>query len=66
MLAVFDPAAAILLFKRPNAGVAATAAIIVVDVIHNVWIQVGSHVAFKREVDQETLRSLFPSNYPDQ
>ena len=39
MLAVFDPTAAILLFKRPNAGVAATAAIIVVDVIHNVWIQ---------------------------
>lgn len=39
MLVVLDPAAVILLFTRPNAGVAATAAIIIVDVIHNLWIQ---------------------------
>ncbi len=39
MLVVVDPAAVILLFLRPNAGVAATAAIIIVDVIHNVWIE---------------------------
>lgn len=38
MLAVLDPAAVVLLFVRPNAGVAATAAIIIVDVIHNLWI----------------------------
>ncbi|WP_206241039.1 hypothetical protein [Novosphingobium terrae] len=38
MLAVIDPAAAVLLFKRPNMGVAATATIIIVDVIHNMWI----------------------------
>ena len=39
MLAFIDPAAVILLFVRPNAGVAATSAIIVTNVIHNVWIQ---------------------------
>ena len=39
MLAALDPIAAILLFTRPNAGVAATAAIIIADVIHNVWIE---------------------------
>jgi len=39
ILAVIDPAAAVLLFKRPNVGVMATAAIIIADVIHNVWIQ---------------------------
>lgn len=38
-LAFIDPAAVILLFVQPNLGVAATAAIIVTDVIHNVWIQ---------------------------
>lgn len=38
-LAFIDPAAAILLFARPNVGVTATTAIIVTDVIHNVWIQ---------------------------
>ena len=38
ILVVLDPAAAILLFTRPNPGVAATAAIIVADVIHNMWI----------------------------
>jgi hypothetical protein len=38
-LAVLDPIAVILLFTRPNAGVAATAAIIAADVIHNVWIE---------------------------
>lgn len=38
-LAFIDPAAVILLFVRPNAGVAATVAIIVADVIHNVWIE---------------------------
>jgi hypothetical protein len=37
-LTVLDPAAALLLFLRPNLGVAATAAIIIVDVIHNVWL----------------------------
>ena len=38
-LAFVDPAAVILLFVRPNAGVVLTAGIIVTDVIHNVWIQ---------------------------
>jgi hypothetical protein len=38
-LAVLDPAAAILLFVRPNVGVVGTAAIIIADVIHNVWIE---------------------------
>lgn len=38
MLALIDPVAVILLFWKPNIGVAATAFIIVVDVIHNVWI----------------------------
>jgi hypothetical protein len=38
LLAVLDPSAVILLFRRPNIGVVATAAIIVLDVIHNVWI----------------------------
>lgn len=37
-LAFLDPAAVVLLFLRPRAGVAATIAIIVVDVIHNLWI----------------------------
>jgi hypothetical protein len=37
-LAVLDPAAVVLLFLRPNAGVTATIGIIIVDVIHNVWI----------------------------
>jgi len=38
MLAVLDPATVILLFTRRNYGVAATVAIIVTDVICNVWI----------------------------
>ncbi len=38
-LAFVDPAAVILLFVRPNVGVALTAGIIVTDVMHNVWIQ---------------------------
>ena len=38
MLAFLDPAAVILLFVRPNAGVIATAAIIIVDVVHNLWV----------------------------
>lgn len=37
-LAFLDPAAVVLLWRRPRAGVAATIAIIVVDVIHNLWI----------------------------
>jgi hypothetical protein len=37
-LTVIDPAAALLLFLRPNAGIAATAGIIIIDVIHNLWI----------------------------
>jgi hypothetical protein len=37
-LTVIDPAAVVLLFIRPNAGVVATAVIIVADVIHNLWI----------------------------
>ncbi|MFK3889651.1 hypothetical protein [Sphingomonas sp. NPDC079357] len=37
-LAFLDPAAVVLLFLRPRAGVAATIAIIVVDVVHNLWI----------------------------
>lgn len=39
MLTVLDPAAAILLFRRPNPGIVATAAIIVADVGHNLWIE---------------------------
>lgn len=38
-LVVLDPVAVILLFVRPNAGVSATAAIIIADVIHNLWIR---------------------------
>lgn len=38
-LAVLDPTAVTLVFWRPNVGVAATAAIIVADVVHNVWIE---------------------------
>lgn len=41
-LAFLDPAAVILLFARPKVGVAATAAIIITDVIHNVWILAGA------------------------
>lgn len=37
-LTALDPMTAILLFVWPNAGVAATGAIIVTDVIHNTWI----------------------------
>ncbi len=37
-LAFFDPAAVLLLWRRARAGVAATLAIIVVDVVHNLWI----------------------------
>ena len=37
-LAVLDPIAIVLLFAWPNLGVAMTAAIISVDVIHNLWI----------------------------
>lgn len=37
-LAFLDPAAVVLLFLRPRAGVFATIAIIVVDVVHNVSI----------------------------
>jgi len=37
-LTVIDPVAVMLLFLRPNLGVTATAVIIIVDVIHNVWI----------------------------
>lgn len=38
-LAFLDPATAILLFIRPKAGIAATIAIIVTDVIHNLSVQ---------------------------
>jgi hypothetical protein len=38
-LTLIDPAAAVLLFLRPNAGIVATATIIVVDVIHNLWVE---------------------------
>jgi len=38
-LVILDPTAVILLFVRPNAGIAATAAIIITDVIHNMWIE---------------------------
>jgi hypothetical protein len=37
-LAFLDPAAVMLLWRRPWAGVVATIAIIVVDVVHNLWI----------------------------
>ncbi|GAA4215555.1 hypothetical protein GCM10022253_10350 [Sphingomonas endophytica] len=37
-LAFLDPAAVLLLWRRPRAGVTATMAIIVVDVVHNLWI----------------------------
>ena len=36
-LTFLDPLAAILLFVRPKLGIAATAAIILSDVIHNLW-----------------------------
>jgi|tagenome__1003787_1003787.scaffolds.fasta_scaffold20981844_2 hypothetical protein len=38
-LTVLDPLAAVLLFVRPRAGVALTAAIIVSDVAHNLWFE---------------------------
>ena len=38
-LAFIDPAAVFLLFVRPNTGVALTMAIIVTDLIHNIWIE---------------------------
>jgi len=38
-LSLLDPVAAILLFLRPNIGVGMTAAIIVADVAHNLWIR---------------------------
>ena len=38
-LAFLDPMAVVLLFARPNAGVAATTVIIITDVIHNLWIE---------------------------
>lgn len=37
-LAFLDLASVVLLWRRPRAGVAATIAIIVVDVVHNLWI----------------------------
>lgn len=37
-LLLLDPAAVLLLFVRPRIGVAATAAIIVADVAHNLWV----------------------------
>lgn len=39
-LTLLDPIAAILLLVRPNAGVWLTAAIIVADVTHNLWVRV--------------------------
>lgn len=39
VLVISDPAAVILLFARPNAGVLTTAAIIIVDVSHNVLVK---------------------------
>ena len=39
LLTLIDPIAAIQLFVRPNIGVAMTAAIIVADVAHNLWIR---------------------------
>jgi hypothetical protein len=36
-LTFFDPLAAVMLFVRPRAGIAMTAAIIVSDVAHNLW-----------------------------
>ena len=36
-LTFIDPAAAILLFARPRVGIALTAAIILADVVHNLW-----------------------------
>ena len=35
---MLDPLAAILLIARPNSGVLATAAIILSDVVHNLWM----------------------------
>jgi hypothetical protein len=43
-LTVLDPLAAVLLFVRPKIGIAATAAIILSDVIHNLWFRAGHPV----------------------
>jgi hypothetical protein len=43
-LTVLDPLAAILLFIRPKIGIAATIAIIVSDVAHNLWFRAGHPV----------------------
>ena len=37
-LTLLDPLTVIMLFARPNIGVAAAGVIIVADVIHNLWI----------------------------
>lgn len=37
-LTLLDPLAVVLLVGRPNAGVLATAVIIIADVVHNLWI----------------------------
>ena len=37
-LTLLDPLAVVLLIARPNAGVVATAVIIIADVVHNLWI----------------------------
>jgi hypothetical protein len=37
-LTLLDPLTVILLVARPNAGVLATAVIIIADVVHNIWI----------------------------
>lgn len=41
---MLDPLAAILLFVRPKIGIVATIAIIVSDVLHNLWFRAGHPV----------------------
>ena len=43
-LTVLDPLAAVLLFIRPKIGIAATIAIILSDVAHNLWFRAGHPV----------------------
>lgn len=47
-LSFLDPAAVILLFVRPNVGIAATVAIIVTDVVHNMRLFAHFHSSLLR------------------
>jgi len=49
-LTVVDPLVAALLFVRRNPGILATAALIMIDVLHKLWITVQFHPPFLKGV----------------